>query len=375
MLINKTIIIPLSTPLDWSADYIRQTALVLKTHNKVIIYDQTKSHFFLKKIKAKGYPEIENVIIYQPEYLIPFRKFKFIEKLNRILSFYLLIYKYRNKEKILWIFDPEYYDFAKIKAKKLVSLYDCVDFHSSINPRKERLIREKEKQLIKNVDIFTVNSDILYNLHKRASNKVKKLRAQGFCIPEKQLVKESKKLAKKPLIGLMGALNYRLDFGLLNKLVTDNPNWQFLFCGPIQKFPLEDKLFRTEKNITSLLNKPNVKITQAKSRQKVFSVIGSFDIAIIPYNIQIDFNRYCYPMKLYEYFFMGKPVICTPIIELMRFKFRKYIRVGGKAEDWQRQIKSLISKHWPDSYKKAQRKMAIENSWDIKIEQISEFIE
>ena len=77
-------------------------------------------------------------------------------------------------------------------------------------------------------------------------------------------------------------------------------------------------------------------------------------------------------MKLFEYFYMGKPVISTPIEEVKRFP--NYVKIGNTVEEWKKHITSLLSHSWPKSYQKKQREMAIANNWSKKISIIGEII-
>jgi len=375
MLSKKRIfIIMLSTPWNWSADYIRQTAIFLSKNNKVILYDQTGSYFFIKKKKAKAYPQLHNIRFHRPKYYLPFRRLKLIEKLNRKLSFYILLKKYSRQEKILWIFDPEDYDFSKVKMNNLTSIYDCVDCHSVLDEKEDEIMRKKEKILAENADFFTVNSRTLYQLHRKSAKNIITIKAQGFFVPEEKRLKKINLRIKKPVIGFVGGLNYRLDFGLLIKLIANHPEWNFVFFGPMQKKSYEDQVFSTEKNLQKIADYPNTYFLKSKNRYKVYAAIKNFDIGIIPYNIKISFNKYCYPMKLFEYFYFGKLVISTPIEELKRPEFNKFIKIAGGLSAWEKSIQELLKRKWPKIYKDKQRDLAIANSWEKKIEEMISLI-
>jgi len=77
-------------------------------------------------------------------------------------------------------------------------------------------------------------------------------------------------------------------------------------------------------------------------------------------------------MKLFEYFYMGKPVISTPIEELKRFP--KFVKTGDTAEEWEHNIKELLSKPWPRRFQKEQRRLATQNSWEKKLFYITSLI-
>jgi hypothetical protein len=100
----------------------------------------------------------------------------------------------------------------------------------------------------------------------------------------------------------------------------------------------------------------------------VKEMLKHIDIGMIPYDVSQEFNRYSYPMKLFEYFYMGKPVISTPIEELKRFPM--YVYMGKSAREWIGGIEKLSSYSWPDMNQKEQRKLAQENSWVQKIDKI-----
>ena len=131
MLKNKIIILPLEGSWNHSADFLRQTAFTLSKNNLVYIYDQNNHYFFLKKNKKKSYPHHQNIIFHHVKYYLPFERFKLIDKINRHLSFKIFTKTLPKKKKILWIFYPYYYDLAKIAAKSICKIYDCVDYNEN----------------------------------------------------------------------------------------------------------------------------------------------------------------------------------------------------------------------------------------------------
>lgn len=363
MIKNKTIIIPIEGDWHHSADFLRQTAITLSKKNKVIIYDQNNAYFFLKNKENKDYPKEKNIIFHQVKYWLPFRKFTWIEQLNRKLSFKIFLQKYKNQEKLLWIFYPNYFDLASLTEKKLKKIYDCVDFQKD---------QEKEKKLINNVDYFFVNSQSLKKLHQKQSKKVNYINAQGFFEPDLKKLKHTKKTAVKPIIGFIGGINYRLDFPLLDKLIKNNQQWQFVFYGPIQKQPIEDKIYETKKWINKLKKYKNTSWEQSKDKYQVYETIQNFNIAIIPYNSDIKFNQYCYPMKVFEYLYFGKDIVSTNIKELSLKKFDGLVSIAQTAEEFEKGIKKQLKN--TKTRKEKKKKLAIKNSWQNKIEKISKFI-
>jgi hypothetical protein len=102
------------------------------------------------------------------------------------------------------------------------------------------------------------------------------------------------------------------------------------------------------------------------------SIIKQFDVCIIPYDTKLASVRYSYPMKLFEYFYLGKPVVSAPLPALASFK--SVIRPKNTANEWQSQIKKLLNSPWPTKNKRVQRQLATANSWKQKIATISDTI-
>lgn len=362
---NKLIIIPIEGPWDHSADFLRQTALTLSKNNLVYIYDHNNHYFFLKKNKKRIYPKYKNIIFYQVKYWFPLERFSFINRINRYLSFKIFMRTISKKKKILWIFYPNYYDLAKIKSKNIIKIYDCVDYSEN---------REKEKILINNVDYFFVNSLILYKLHNRNKIEPTYIDSQGFFESDLKKIKVVKLKQIKPVIGYVGGFNYRLDFILLDKLIKNNKNWQFVFFGPIQKNLEKDIVFNTSFWLKKFIKYENVFFGQSNNKNQVYGVIKNFDVCIIPYNVDIYFNKYCYPSKFFEFLYLGKPIISSPILELKQRKFNRYVKIVENYVEWKNMINNCLKNKLSENQINIQKKLAIYNSWENKIKKIEKYI-
>lgn len=375
MIKNKLIIFPSATPWDWTADFLRQTALVLAKNNQIIVYDQLRAHFFAQRKMKQIYPQLKNIKFVQPQYFIPGRRWTLIENINRQLSFWLLLFKHRHQEKIVWFFEPEHHYLAHLKVGRTLSLYDCVDFHSATSLVEEsKRIANNEVNLIKQVDYFFVNSDSLKTIHQSMlkNKKIHRLKAQGFCPPLNKLNTAQIERNKTLTLGYVGGINHRLDFQLIYALAINNPDWQIILIGPKQSNSVADKKYQTNRCLKKISQLKNVQLQPAKKRQELFKSIASFDWAIIPYKTELDYNRYSYPMKVFEYLYCGKKILSTPIEELKKPQFKSVIYIAETAQDWQKIVKEYSSKI--DLNINLCQKLALKNTWTKKIEEISAII-
>lgn len=108
----------------------------------------------------------------------------------------------------------------------------------------------------------------------------------------------------KPIIGYSGAIAPWVDWDLLRLVTKDNPKLQFVFMGTLfqmRNFPLK---------------MPNVKYLGLKHYSQLPGYLQHFTVGMIPFRIT-EMTKGCNPIKLYEYYATGLPVMATPLPELI----------------------------------------------------------
>ncbi len=299
-------------------------------------------------------------------------------EINRRFSLFILKHfiSYQSAD-IFWNFDPFNIDLLKeINELKITTLFDCVDYYTSIIPEKKIEIEDAFHESLKQSNVVCANSHVLYSFCNKL-NKNTHLVPQGFdeetfLRSEFDLLPDVLKKDRRKKIGFVGNLTYRIDYELLNKLIAQHPNHLFLISDTYLPCDPEDSMCDTEKMIEELKRYKNIFWIPKLARRNLIPYIKALDIGIIPYDIRFQFNTYCYPMKLFEYFYIGKPVISTPIEELKRFP--RYVKIGSTAQEWEKQIKESLAKPWSERYKQQQRKLAEENIWEKKVSSILKII-
>lgn len=369
---NSIVFIPAFTE-EVTTDVIDQTSRQLLRKNYVVIFHAgiygKKKFAFRAKEKQYFILDYYSALdaVYYYTFLAHFYKniILFFESICLSVFLLLRIRSFFSVKKILWTFNlNSYFIFEKIFPFFDLTLYDCVDFNAETNSHS--FIREK--QLIQQVDIFTVNSKTLLKLHKQNRSDVK-LVPQGFRL-ETFFRKPIDKIKQCKNIGYVGGINFRIDYDLLLNVIPHFPTINFIFCGPVGDFP-QEFMFK-QQLVVKLKKLKNVYFLGSVDKEHIPEVISSFDIAIIPYDATIPFNTNSYPMKTMEYFYMGKPIICTEIYELESFP--QFIKVAKTPQDWETAIVDLMSGEWTSSAQNSERAIAIENSWLNKITKIEQAI-
>lgn len=373
-------------PFSFPTDYVKQTCQVLARYNAVVVFlwgdALTFKEMLAKRVLFKTLSNLirqeQGIALFTPIHYLPLRRFEFVRQTNLflnvlILRLYLLIRGFLKHKKVLWIFNYELYNLPTYMGHSYVSLYDCVDFSSSLDARVHADIKHKEGRLIQDVHYFVVNS---HALQKRFDSHSPIVVPQGFDLEtyKTAAITASSKLhgIKKPIVGYVGGINYRLDYPLLTALARDHPEWSFVFVGEKQVQKSEDRYIHTKQRMKKLFSLENVVHIPKQAKSALPAIISGFDVCLIPYNSEIAFNEYCYPMKLFEYFYMGKPVVSTLIKALL--PLRPYVSIARNAREFSQAIAHALRNKVNEKFKKQQRQLAIDNSWEAKVQRISQYV-
>ncbi len=383
MLKNAVILSVFNSRLDDNCDYVANTFKILSRDNQVIglALGETKSwkdliKFFAKRKNLKEYFLIRkwNSKIYIPFQFIPGQRWEFIKRINYLISFLLILIffyrKYKNRKKYFWFFELNNIDLFLFLTKNFfISVFDCVDYHAGNSLKLE----SKLSKLIKKSNHVFANSESLRKqLIKISAKKNITSVPLGFALRQfskNKIIFKDKKLNNiKFRIVFIGTINNRVDYELVTLMAKELHNCDFIFVGPKANIN-NDKL---NKKIKRLFSYSNVKYYGVVSKNKIPGLLKRFDFGFIPYRIDDKFNKFCYPMKLAEYFYCGLPVISTNIKEVAKFKQDCLIinrknfkyKINNFSDD---SIFCRTSQH-------LRRKIALDQTWDKKIEEISKYI-
>lgn len=270
---------------------------------------------------------------------------------------------------VVWTFlpTPLAIDIIRSLNPKL-SVYYCIDNLAASSPAARRLTRY-EQEMFRLVDTVFVTSAGLYQ-HAAAhakdvhmfpfsvnferfeawrNNGVDKLPDDVAAIPE-------------PRIGYVGGIHRWLDQDLLCRLAKTHPDWSFVFVGPVQT------------DVSRLAEHKNVHLLGSKPHETLPAYISSFNVALIPYELA-PYTQCVYPTKMNEYFAMGKPIVSTPLNEVIAFNQRhgQCISIAPTAEAFSRSVIAELKESVAGVERRIQ--IAKENSWSHRIKQMRTLID
>lgn len=376
------IFLPFHNPWDWHTDYANQTAKLLSARHTVFCFLWGDAVSLREIITGKSlYRPIHRrgrLFIYQPLYLIPGKRALSIQFANLFLNLiaaYILcsIMAFREKKTLLFwffgIYDPAFL-LLPVFFRYTRTLYDCVDTPSHPDDGIAIRLKQSEAQILKHAWIVTANSKTLYNRLVTMRTDVRLVplgfRNEIFNHPQAHRLPFSR---QKPVIGYIGAIDYRIDFSLLYGLISKNNQWQFAIIGPQFYDHMPPKTIRLMKQILKL---PNVYHTKVPAGM-IPGILAQCDITIIPYRSTLAFNRKSFPMKTMEYLYAGKPVVASRIDELAAY--HPLIRLARTQKEWEHIIREIISKPLGPSDKRRAKTIAASHTWNKKMRAINHIMQ
>ena len=150
----------------------------------------------------------------------------------------------------------------------------------------------------------------------------------------------------RPRLGYLGCPQKRLNLPILFSMLRDRPEWHFISIGSQKAVPLS-----------------NAHALSWVPPEQLSLLIRGLDVAFLPYNCSDDYQLHCVPLKVFDCFALGIPVVSTPLINLCEYKDLIYF--GDTAQELVSAVEDAL--HEPsDSPKRAARievakKHSIEN--------------
>lgn len=157
--------------------------------------------------------------------------------------------------------------------------------------------------------------------------------------------------------GYLGNLSDFFDWPLMLQICEKMPEIDFFFHGQVEHHRLENVKVYVEK----LQALPNTYFSGRVSRPIGAAAINRYDVLIIPFVIN-DAMHAVNPLKLWEYFATGKPVVSSPM-DAVKIP-EPYLRVADTVEKWIDALKISVVEV-DEVARKGRLTLAKENSWDI----------
>jgi len=282
---------------------------------------------------SRDVPSGTDVDVCQPP-MLPFSELAGVRLINRAS----VVRSVRNRLTELGMIDPilvttvpNACDYVGKCGESRV-IYYCVDDFSEWPGLEKKMVKKMEDELIEKSDRLVATSQKLFD-RLSASGKPTYLLTHGVDIEffQQSIAREHTLLdgIPRPRVGYYGLFDDRSDHGLLAELAQRMPDVSFVITGRVESYALPQKKI------------PNVYFTGSVLYGELPAIVKGWDVLILPY-VMNDLTDAISPLKLKEYLASGKPVVSSPLPEVLKLK--EYVFIAKTAEEWEKSLRTNLDR-------------------------------
>lgn len=312
----------------------------------------------------------QNLYIYHPFHPLPFGRFKVIHFLNSTslsIQIRYLITKLNLENPFLFTTYPWWsmYLMGRCGEKGRIFYYadEYAEYPGGTEWWKRFIYKLTEEHIRKSDIVLTVNS-FLYE-------KAKKINPSTFLFPNacpQKFVREvvNSKSSNEVIIGYLGRINDRIDFELLEEVISKKPEWKFQFVGGVEAGTTEYTLRAVER----LKKMKNVELKGPVPQAQVPSLLREWSVAIIPFK-KTPLTMGISPLKLYEYCGLGIPVVSVDIPGIEPLK--EIVYIADTSKEFLEKIEIALSEN-KSQREKRREKIKTQHIWETRAREFYKMI-
>jgi len=258
---------------------------------------------------------------------------------------------------IYWYYTPMALGAEPMGSRPSLTVYDAMDDLASFLAA-PRELRSQEARLLTRVDLVFTGGPSIYRQRRGAHPSVHCFpsgvetehftrRTSATTLPQGLAAKP------RPILGYYGVIDERLDLALLADIADLRPEWTMALIGPVAK--IDD---------ASIPVRPNIIRFGQQAYADLPAFLGCFDVAVMPF-ARNEATRAISPTKTLEYLAGQKPVVSTPIADVMEL-YGEVVQIASTARDFVAATESIMTRtsdeeqQWRD---RAARLVAV-HDWD-----------
>lgn len=227
---------------------------------------------------------------------------------------------------VAWYYTPMMLPFSRDLEASVV-VFDAMDELSKFKFAPARLL-ELEQELIDRAGLVFTGGSSLFEAKKDRHDSVHLFPSS---VDRNHFAKARKTLSEpddqadisRPRLGFYGVLDERFDTDLLGKIAELRPDWQFMIVGPVVKISDDD-----------LPKRDNIHYLGSKKYDQLPAYLAGWDVALMPFAMN-ESTQFISPTKTPEYLAGGKPVVSTPVKDVVRhYGHLEGVEIAGTADEF-----------------------------------------
>lgn len=324
-------------------------AICLNRAGWKILYCENPASF-LRRLGGKRLPLVDGIEKFRPEFaghrlnfLPAARRFQARLIVRQILE----QARQMGIEKPMAIYPHGYWlvDVAReLKERGIFTVYVCMDHLEEHGQQPEALAEPADL-------VLTIPRTMYVKLKARFGEKVRWIPQlgpdlrNGDAAPDETRILSRLAAIPGPRLGYVGRPVNRLRPELVDRVLSAHPDWHLITCGPVTG-----------------VRHDNLHDIGWISARELATVCRKIDVGFMPYDCSRDFNLHCVPLKLFDYFAAGLPVVSTPIISL--WEHRDLVYLGDTPGELAEGIRKALAEPPDDPRREERRRIARAHSLD-----------
>lgn len=230
----------------------------------------------------------------------------------------LLVEEFLRRERlavdVAWLYTPMALPLAAA-VNPACTVYDCMDELAAFKDA-PRQPRQRESALMKRAALVLTGGPSLYEAKRDLHPHVVCLPsavdgahyAPQNLDPASPHALEAERLQgrlPRPRLGFFGVIDERLDLGLVAQLADAHPDWAVVMAGPVVKI-----------DPAGLPRRDNLHWLGMQPYDRLPHLLAGWDLALMPFALN-ESTRFISPTKTLEYMAGEKPVVSTPIRDVI----------------------------------------------------------
>jgi glycosyltransferase involved in cell wall biosynthesis len=252
------------------------------------------------------------------------------------------------EDRLAWLYTPMALPLLTGLQPRAI-VYDCMDELSAFKDA-PRQARQREAALMKRAHLVLAGGPSLFEA-KRA------LHPDVLCLPSAveaqhyapqiatskiELMLRAEQVQGRipgPRLGFFGVIDERLDTALVAAVADAERDWQVVMVGPVARI-----------DPASLPRRPNIHWLGQQPYQLLPQLVADWDVCLLPFALN-DSTRYISPTKTLEYMAAEKPIVSTPVHDVVAM-YGDVVRIGADTAGFIEACRWSLSE---TPYKRAER--------------------
>jgi len=238
-------------------------------------------------------------------------------------------------------------------------VYDCMDRWYGVHPQSHSVLGQ-EALLLRTADLIVATAQLLAenaqiyntNVHLIPNGADVEHFSQAFSGDD------GPESGTSPIIGYVGNLAPWFDVELVHTIACRRPEWRFVLIGS----GIAD--------VRCLARLPNVRLTGEVAYSDLPRYLREFQVCIIPFKL-LPVTAATDPVKLYEYWAAGKPVVATNLPELRSYQNAIYL--ARDDSEFEQCIERALSED-TIAQRRRRQELAQTHSWENRFRALDQAI-